>query len=268
MSGTGYSADFKKGLEAARGGDFATARAEWTPLARTGHVSAQYNLGVLYHKGRGVEPDPEKAIEWYRRAAAQGNAKAWNNLGVLLAEDDPLRAFLWHSLAAGRGLARADLGAEEVRDRVPAAKRKAALALVREWFERPEAARRGSPLVNGDAGALYRLATLALVPARDFTEAVRWLAPAAEQGHAPAQYLMGLLSEGGKGLPEDREAAKRWYALAADQGHPKARRDLAALTPRPVVAMTAPAPPARETAGGGCSEDNPAGCWVTSDAAE
>ena len=41
----GWSADFQKGLTAARSGDFVTALREWIPFAEQGHVGAQLNLG-------------------------------------------------------------------------------------------------------------------------------------------------------------------------------------------------------------------------------
>ena len=39
-----WSADFQKGLTAARNGDYATALKEWTPLAEQGDVGAQCKL--------------------------------------------------------------------------------------------------------------------------------------------------------------------------------------------------------------------------------
>ena len=36
-----WSADYKRGLTAARSGDFVTALREWTPLAEQGHANAQ-----------------------------------------------------------------------------------------------------------------------------------------------------------------------------------------------------------------------------------
>ena len=52
--GVSASADFQKGLTAYDRGDYATALREWKPLAEQGNASAQFNLGVMYDKGRGV----------------------------------------------------------------------------------------------------------------------------------------------------------------------------------------------------------------------
>src|SRR5437773_3207039 len=51
--------------------------------AAQGNAWAQHNLGVLYDNGRGVLQDYVKARGWYEKAAAQGNAWAQHNLGVL-----------------------------------------------------------------------------------------------------------------------------------------------------------------------------------------
>ena len=59
----------------------------WYRLAaEQGDASAQYNLGVMYAKGRGVLKDEAEAVRWYRLAAEQGDAYAQNNLGVMYAQ--------------------------------------------------------------------------------------------------------------------------------------------------------------------------------------
>jgi len=37
---------------------------------------AQTNLGDCYYNGKGVEQDASKALEWYKKAAEQGNEDA------------------------------------------------------------------------------------------------------------------------------------------------------------------------------------------------
>jgi tetratricopeptide (TPR) repeat protein len=60
--------------------DDAEALKWYRKAAEQGHVSAQYNLGVMYGKGEGVTQDYAEALKWYRKAAEQGHAKAQNNL--------------------------------------------------------------------------------------------------------------------------------------------------------------------------------------------
>ena len=74
------SADFKKGVIAYQSGDYATALREWEPLAKQGDSRAQFNLGLMYGKGRGVLRDYKTAVKWYRLAAEQGYASAQSNL--------------------------------------------------------------------------------------------------------------------------------------------------------------------------------------------
>ena len=48
----------------------------FTKSAEQGSEFAQLNLGICYEAGRGVEPDTDIALEWYQKAAEQGNQKA------------------------------------------------------------------------------------------------------------------------------------------------------------------------------------------------
>ena len=51
--------------------------------AENGHVKAQYNLGVIYYKGQGIEQDYNEAIKWYRKAAEQGYTQSQTILGLM-----------------------------------------------------------------------------------------------------------------------------------------------------------------------------------------
>ena len=64
-------------------GDLETAVRMWRPLAAQGNALAQYNLGLMYGNGRGVVQDHKEAVKWYRLAADQGNAQAQFVLGVM-----------------------------------------------------------------------------------------------------------------------------------------------------------------------------------------
>jgi uncharacterized protein len=74
FSTTCWSADWAKGYAAFKGGDYATALKEWTPLAKQGHAIAQFNLGFMYANGEGVKQDKFKAVELYTKACDGGNA--------------------------------------------------------------------------------------------------------------------------------------------------------------------------------------------------
>ena len=64
---------------------------------------------------------------------------------------------------------------------------------------------------------------MAATPRRDAPTALKEWKPLADQGHADAQYYLGLMYANGEGVPEDDAEAVRWYRLAADQGHADAQ---------------------------------------------
>ena len=101
------AADFDKGMKAYRSSDYATAMAEWRPLAEANHAAAQSNLGLMYYSGYGAPQDYAEALTWYRRAAEVGDAQAQNNLGRMYdrgegVPQDYVTAYMWYNLAASQ----------------------------------------------------------------------------------------------------------------------------------------------------------------------
>lgn len=107
-----FGADFQKGWDASKKGDYAAALKEWRSLAEQGDANAQSNLGWMYDNGFGVLEDDKEAAKWYRLAADQGEAGAQFNLGWMYAyglgvlEDDK-EAVRLYRLAAEQGEASA-----------------------------------------------------------------------------------------------------------------------------------------------------------------
>ena len=111
-SGAARAGDYEDSLAAVHRGDYATALKLLIPLGQTGHVWAQYNLGVMYDQGEAVVPDDKEAVKWYCSAAAQGNARAKYNLGNMHNQghgvpQDYKEAAKWYRLAADQGMAQA-----------------------------------------------------------------------------------------------------------------------------------------------------------------
>ena len=119
------------------------------PLAENGNANAQYNMGVLYDEGYGVEQDYAQARDWYEKAAAQNYSKAEHNLGIMYQE--------------GHGVGQ---------DSAKAA----------EWFKR--AAEHGEPAAQNNLAVLYVRGNGVR---QDLAEAARWAAKAAEAGNGSAQ---------------------------------------------------------------------------------
>lgn len=53
--------------------------------------------------------------------------------------------------------------------------------------------------------------------------------PLAKQGHAAAQYSLGLLYQRGEGVVASSKTAAKWYRLAANHGDPDAQLNLGLL---------------------------------------
>lgn len=85
-------------------GEYTQAARLFSPLAEQGVASAQFYLGLMHEKGRGVRQDYPTALTWFRKAAAQGYVGPQNNLGLMYergrgVRKDLIRAFMWYHLA-------------------------------------------------------------------------------------------------------------------------------------------------------------------------
>ena len=58
---------------------------------------------------------------------------------------------------------------------------------------------------------------------------MEWYLKAADQGHASAQYNIGILYYIGQGVPQDYSQAMEWYLKAADQGNANAQYNIGSL---------------------------------------
>lgn len=106
--GSPAGADVKAGVDAWQQGDYAKAIGEWRPLAQAGDADAQFNMGQAYKLGRGVQSDLNAALDWYRKAAAQGHLRAEDNLGLILFQQgDRAGAMPYLQRSAARGEPRA-----------------------------------------------------------------------------------------------------------------------------------------------------------------
>jgi S1-C subfamily serine protease len=135
--------------------------------AAKGDASAQCTLGHLFDDGSiGVEEEskdhpgvtenyhrknPIKAMYWYRRAAAQGNVAAQNNLGVMYAKgqgvpQDYVEAYKWYNLAAAQGLSDAIDNRDEIASDMTPEQIAEAQQLAREFTPRKESSSDNSTL--------------------------------------------------------------------------------------------------------------------------
>jgi len=167
-------ADFEAGMKAYVNEDYAIAAQEWQPLAEQGDANAQYNLGILYHKGRGIPQDDVQARKWYGKAAAQGLAKAQFSLGTLYFN--------------GEG------GPKDYQEAL-------------RWFHR--ASDQGEALAQTKIAIMYDDGEG--VP-KDKVQAYKWFSLAAMNGDKPAPMLRSLLAKEmtPEQIAEAEKLAKEW----------------------------------------------------------
>ena len=76
--------------------------------AEQGYGEAQYNLGLMYDNGEGVEINKQEAIKWYKKSAKKGIAQAQYDLAVTYYNGDGIKqdigeAIYWFQKAAKQG---------------------------------------------------------------------------------------------------------------------------------------------------------------------
>ena len=160
--------------------DYAKALKYYQYAAEKNDNHAQFRLGYMYDKGKGVTQNNAEAMKWYLKSANQGNESAQYNIGVMYDEGDGVKqdhseANKWYQKAAEQGYASAQYNL-------------------------------GCNLYFGDGVT------------QNYTEALNWWLKAANSGKANAQYNVGVMYERGRGVKQDYSEALKWYTKASDQG--------------------------------------------------
>ncbi|MES2124716.1 MAG: serine/threonine-protein kinase [Gemmatimonadota bacterium] len=147
--------------------------------AEGGNATAQRLLGNMYDKGNGVQEDPAKAVDWYRRAAPS---------------DPEAKYLLSHMIEIGRGTPQND---------------GLAIALLREAG--------ATGMLKAQLMLAFRFENGGGVK-KDESEAGLWYRRAAEQGDVGAMTKLGEFLAKGRGIPKNEAEALTWYKKAADKG--------------------------------------------------
>ena len=75
---------YQEGLEAYDNSDYETAFSYFRQAAEQGHTNAEYEVGMCYLDGDGVNEDEYEAAKWFRKAALKGHEEAQFELAELL----------------------------------------------------------------------------------------------------------------------------------------------------------------------------------------
>ena len=183
-------------------------------------------MALRYMVGAGLSRDEAGAVEWFRKAADQGDANAQTSLGYCYITgtgivQDEARAVGWFVKAARQtnAIAEYDLAWCHERGVVFPQDHQEAFFL----FE--GAAR------LGDAAAQYAVGcdwmTGIGAPAKSEIEGAKWYIKAAEQGYDAAQLNLGSCYQEGTGVPMNLAEAVKWFHRSAMQGDPAGQFNLA-----------------------------------------
>jgi TPR repeat protein len=72
-----------RGIKSFKEQNYRQAFLRLEPVARAGNAYAQYALGYMYYNGQGVVEDKNKALQWMRLSASQGNQDAIRALNLI-----------------------------------------------------------------------------------------------------------------------------------------------------------------------------------------
>ena len=190
--------------------------------ARKGHARAQYNLGLCYYEGTGIEKDLAKAVEWWTKAAVQRYAMAQCNLGYCYeygegVKKDLAKAVEWYTKAAEQGYARAQFDLGVCYEYGTGVEKDLAKAV--EWYAK--AAEQGYAKAQCILSIYYAKGKGV---DKDFAKAMIWCNKAVKQGYAKAQYLLGVYYYKGIGVEKNLSRAMEWYKKADEQGDEDAKK--------------------------------------------
>ena len=185
-------ANFTQAQTAFENQDYAYAARLLKPLAKKGHVQAQYLLATQYDIGLGVKKNEILSFNWYKKAAKAGIGIAQHNLAVAYAQGNGIETDLTKAIT---------------------------------WWKR--AANAGNTDSQYNLGIIYAAGRDSVKP--DLEEALKWWRMAAINGDAAAQFNLGALYANGIGMTSRTCEASRWWKKSAENGFAQAEMALAVL---------------------------------------
>jgi uncharacterized protein len=192
--------------------------------ASTGHVLAEYFLGVCFQKGIGCDINNQAAVEWFQRSADQSYAIAQSALAMCYysgtgVQKDRVKAASLYELAADQGFALAQFNVGVSFEKGEGVEKDPVRAAV--WCRR--AADQGYARAQLFIGNYFETSV------KDVVHAAVWYRRAADQSNAAAQNILGICYRLGTGVDKDPVQAAMWFTRAAEQGDAIAQQNLGSL---------------------------------------
>ena len=187
--------------------------------AEKGYSPAQYILAGKYASGQGVDRDIRQALSWYLKASEKGNSRALFKLGQMFSVPQEELANQCFEQAAEKGVLEAQMvvGARSESGEDGAGK-------ANSWYQK--AAESGFPAAQYIVGTNFHAGKGV---EKDLQQAIVWYRKAARQGFAAAQSQLGMMYAHGDGFARDYRQAIAWLSRAAEQEDAEAQYQLALL---------------------------------------
>lgn len=136
------SVTLEEGVAAYDREDYNLALTIFLTLAKNGNASAQFDVGLMYQRGKGVPEDLTEAFKWYRLAAEQGHADAQFALSEMYREGrgvapNRIEANKWNRIAVGQGYSKAQQSDPGILYGPPMAQRRANIRICTRQMESP-----------------------------------------------------------------------------------------------------------------------------------
>jgi len=174
--------------------DHEKAFSYYLQASKQSHPPSTYRAAVCYEHGAGTKKDHQRAVQFYRKAAALGDVLSMYKLGTILLngtlnqDKNPREGLTWLKRAAAQADQTCPHALHE-------------LGLIYEGK---------NPETNG-----------LIIPDPNYSQEL--YLKAAQFGYSPSQYKLGLCYEYGLlNLPIDSRRSIAWYSKAAEQGDPEA----------------------------------------------
>ena len=195
--------------------------------ALSGDVDAQFDLGMCYYEGEGVDIDHTQASIYFQLAAEKGDADAQYSLATLFlkgegVEKNTSRALIWYQQAAQKNHPNAQYNLGLMYGSGDGVSEDDAIAV--NYFR--DSANLGHADAQVQLGLMY-------VQGRgvecDEYEAFDWFLKSAKQDNADAQFVVASFYAVGTVVEKDVDQALEWLSKAAKQGHRIAQFSLASF---------------------------------------
>lgn len=197
-------------------GNYNDAIKKYKASAEQGYVSAQWDLGVIYQNGKGVDINYNEALNWFKKAAKRGDKYSQFNLGYMYYSGqgtpvDKVESFKWYKLAANQGYIDAMYNVAIAYYNGDGITRN--LNEAHKYFK--------LSAQKGMMDAQFQLAQIysgGFGVKKNYKEAVKWYEKAAMQGHSTATYNLGVRYANGEGVHKDYRYSYALYRLSGIDG--------------------------------------------------